>query len=229
MNVVDIVILSVFAISVLIGLWRGLISELLSIVVWIAAFWLSWAFGAAMGEQLRPWIGNESARTLAGHSLCFVLVLVLGALLRVIFRRMLWSTGLSGVDRVLGMGFGFVRGVLVVAVVVFLVGFTGFTQAVWWRQSTLLPKFQGVAIWMGQRVPKAVPANLHMPSGLSMDKLPALPNALPKGLPDNLPASLPSNMQLSNLPDLQQLMRTGKQPSPTPARSASSPDPARVP
>lgn len=229
MNEIDILILAVFAISILIGLWRGLMAELLSIVVWIAAFWITWAFGPVVANFLKPWISMESARMFAGYTLCFVLIMVVGAVLRGIFRRVLWSTGLSGLDRVMGMLFGFIRGVLLVSLLVFLVGFTGLTNQSWWRKSTLLPQFQGVAIWLGQRVPASARSHLRVPEGLSMDSLPKLPNSLPKNMPDKLPG----NLQLPNMSELQRLMPSSMQGSPAPARSASTrppagKDPARV-
>ncbi len=226
MNEIDILILAVFAVSILIGLWRGLMAELLSIVVWIAAFWVTWAFGSVVANFLKPWISMESARMFAGYTLCFVLIMVVGAVLRGIFRRVLWSTGLSGLDRVMGMLFGFIRGVLLVSLLVFLSGFTGLTNQRWWRQSTLLPQFQGVAIWLGQRVPASARDHLHVPAGLSMDSLPKLPDKLPDSLPKNVPDKLPGNMQLPNMSELQHLMPEGMQASPAPARSTSTRQPA---
>lgn len=222
MNEIDILILALFAVSILIGLWRGLMAELLSIVVWIAAFWITWAFGPVVANFLKPWISMESARMFAGYALCFVLIMVVGAVLRGIFRRVLWSTGLSGLDRVMGMVFGFVRGVLLVSLLVFLTGFTGLTNQRGWRQSTLLPQFQGVAIWLGQRVPASARSHLETPGGLGMDSLPELPDKMPHNLPDKLPG----NLQVPNMSEWQHLMPSNMQTSPAPARSASSRVPA---
>ena len=88
--------------------------------------------------------------------MCFVAVLILGALLRFVISKLVEGTGLSGTDRLLGMLFGFARGVLLVTLLVFLVGFTAFTRDPWWQQSVLLPQFQRVAVWLEQRVPASV-------------------------------------------------------------------------
>lgn len=175
MNWTDYIIIGVLALSVLVGLWRGLVSEVLAMVIWVAAFWVAWTFGPVVADGLSDMVSLPSARIILGYALCFVAVLVLGALLRFVIRRMVHGTGLSGVDRLLGMLFGFARGVLLVALLVFLVGFTAFTRDPWWQQSVLLPQFQHVAAWLGQRVPSTVQQYMH-PSA-AVDRLVALPGA----------------------------------------------------
>ncbi|HEY8682536.1 MAG TPA: CvpA family protein [Rhodanobacter sp.] len=161
MNWTDCIILGVLALSVLIGLFRGLISEVLSLVIWIAAFWVAWMFGPVVSAHLEHAIPLSSLRYFVGYGLCFVAVLIVGALVRFAVRRLIWSTGLSGIDRMFGMVFGFVRGVLIVTLLVFLVGLTAFTRESWWQQSVLLPQFQGAAAWLGQNVPASVPASVR--------------------------------------------------------------------
>jgi len=161
MNWTDCIILGVLALSVLIGLFRGLISEVLSLVIWIAAFWMAWAFGPVVSAHLEHIISMPTLRYCVGYGVCFVTVLIIGALVRFAVRRLIWSTGLSGIDRMFGMVFGFVRGVLIVTLLVFLVGLTAFTREPWWQQSVLLPQFQEAAAWLGQNVPTSVSADVR--------------------------------------------------------------------
>ena len=51
MNWIDYTILGVLALSVLVGLWRGLVSEVLSLASWIVAFWVAWTFGPMVAAQ----------------------------------------------------------------------------------------------------------------------------------------------------------------------------------
>lgn len=182
MNWIDYLIIGVLAVSVLIGLWRGLISEVLALAIWIAAFWFAWTFGPVVAAQLTHHITLPSARILVGYGLCFVAVLLAGALLRFVVGRLVESTGLSGTDRLLGMLFGFARGVLLVTLAVFLLGFTAFTRDPWWQQSSLLPQFKGVAAWLGEHVPPNVRGYLHPPPAL-LEHLPHAPLMLPGGSP----------------------------------------------
>jgi membrane protein required for colicin V production len=193
MNWTDYIIIGVLALSVFVGLWRGLISEVLALAIWVAAFWVAWTLGPAVAGRLEHVIELPSARIIVGYGLCFIAVLVLGALLRFVIGRLVESTGLSGTDRLLGMLFGFVRGVLVVTLLVFLVGFTAFTRDPWWRQSVLLPRFQHMAAWLGQQVPPGVREYLHPPATLG--RLSGLPVASPAPISGTTPAPAATAMR----------------------------------
>ena len=193
MNWTDYIIIGVLALSVFVGLWRGLISEVMALAIWIAAFWVAWTFGPMVAERFRHLIELPSARIIVGYGLCFVAMLVLGALLRFVVGKLIESTGLSGTDRLLGMLFGFVRGVLLVTLLVFLIGFTAFTRDPWWQRSVLLPRFQHVAAWLSQQVPPGVREYLHPPAVLG--RLHGLPAALPAPISGATPAPAASVMR----------------------------------
>jgi membrane protein required for colicin V production len=180
-NWADYIILAIVGLSVLIGLWRGLISEVLGLVVWALAFWVAWLFGPSVAGYFEHSIQLPSARMLVGYGICFLAVLIAGALLRFLVSKLVEGTGLSGTDRLLGMLFGFARGVLLVTLAVFLLGFTAVIRDPWWNESALLPQFKGLAAWLGEQVPDSVRHHLNPPALL--DHLPALPAAVPGASP----------------------------------------------
>ena len=190
MNWTDYIIIAILAISVMVGLWRGLISEVLALAIWIAAFWVAWTFGPAVAAHFDRFITLPSARIIVGYGICFIAVLILGALLRFIISKLVESTGLSGTDRLLGMVFGFFRGVLLVTLLVFLIGFTSFTRDFWWQQSVLLPQFQRVAAWLEQRVPTSAQQYLH--PAVALGHLPSLPAAMHGPISGPAPAATTS-------------------------------------
>ena len=81
MNGADIAILAVLAFSMLFGLLRGFVSEVLSLVCWVAAFWAAWMFGDRVAAFYGGWLGQPTARIIAGYVTCFLGVLVVGAIL----------------------------------------------------------------------------------------------------------------------------------------------------
>lgn len=176
MNWADYVIAGVIAVSVLIGLWRGLVAEVLSLAILIGSIWVAWAFGPQVAGYFDHSIHTPELRLVAGYGICLVAVLVVGALITALFRRLVAGAGLSGPDRMLGVLFGFARGVLLVALMVFLLGFTAVTQEPWWRRSLLLPQFQGVAIAVGHYLPASTGRYLRPAPG-ALDGLPRLPGA----------------------------------------------------
>jgi len=161
MNWADYAIIAVLALSVLMGLWRGLVAEVLALAVWVAAFWVAWLLGPRVASALRGSIDEPSIRIILGYALCFVAILILGALLKFVIAKLVEGTGLSGSDRLLGMLFGLARGVLLVALLVFLLEFTPFTRDSWWRASRLLPTFVSAADWLGDQLPQDLRQYLH--------------------------------------------------------------------
>ncbi|HEX6612447.1 MAG TPA: CvpA family protein, partial [Rhodanobacteraceae bacterium] len=199
MNPADIVILAILLLSVLFGLWRGFVAEVLSLVCWIAAFWVAWMFGDAVAAWYGLWLHHPAARVIAGYLTCFLGVLVAGALIGWVLRKLIQASGLSGADRMLGMLFGLVRGVLLVVVIVLVLEFTPVPGAEWWRHSQLLPEFSQGASWLSAQLPPE--ASRVMQSGEQV--LRAGQQALPK-LPD-VPISVPDLA----LPDANASTRTG--------------------
>ncbi|MGA0587252.1 CvpA family protein [Dyella sp. KRB-257] len=223
MNWTDYFIAGVVAVSVLVGLWRGLVAEVLSLAIWIGSIWVAWAFGPGVAAYFDHSIRTPQLRLATGYGICVVAVLIVGALVHAIFRRLVAGAGLSGPDRGLGMLFGFARGVLLVALMVFLLGFTAVTREPWWRQSLLLPQFQSVAIAVGHHLPASTARYLR-PSPEVLDGLPRLPDlsgaADLKGVRDMLDAPGPAGTPPRG--DLPAALR-GRPRAPTSSSSAPSP------
>lgn len=175
MNWADYCIIGVLALSVLMGLWRGLIGEVLALVCWVIAIWVAWRYGPRVAEQFTA-IDLPSARILLGYVLCFVAVLIAGAIVGFLLRKLISGSGLTGTDRLFGMVFGLARGVALVTLVVLLLGFTPFPRDAWWHQSQLLPSFQAAAQWASAHMPPEATKYLDLRGLLPM---PALPSAQP--------------------------------------------------
>jgi len=176
LNWADYTILAVLALSVLIGLWRGLVSEVLAIACWVAAFWLAWLFGEPLAQRFSA-VDVPSVRLLLGYGLCFLVVLIAGALLAFVLRKLVAGSGLSGTDRLLGMFFGLARGWLLVTLAVLLLGFTPLPRDPWWQASRLLPGFQLGAEWLSARLPESVKRHVDLRGVLPTP--PASPTAPP--------------------------------------------------
>lgn len=180
MNTADLVILAVLALSMLFGLWRGFVSEVLSLACWIAAFWVAWAFGDEVAAFYGGFLREPTACIIAGYLTCFLGVVVVGALLGWMVRRLLSHGGLRGGDRFLGLLFGMARGLLLVTFAVLMLGFTPLPRtAAWWRQSALLPAFESGAAWVATRLPPAVARYLEI-GGQALPALSRVPISTPE-------------------------------------------------
>ena len=161
MNWADYAIIAIIGISVAVSLLRGFMREALSLITWIVALWVSLMFFQPFSEYFAPWIGVASARMVAAFVTLFVVVLVGGAIVNSIVSKLVKKTGLTGTDRVIGVLFGFARGVVVVALLVLSAGLTALPQDAWWEEAHLLNHFQGLALWMKDFLPAELANNIH--------------------------------------------------------------------
>ncbi len=70
--------------------------------------------------------------------------------------KLLGRTGLTAADRILGLFFGMGLGGLIVAVIIFLAGFTAFPQEPWWEESKLVDPFEHISIWSSHYLPESI-------------------------------------------------------------------------
>jgi membrane protein required for colicin V production len=156
MNWFDYAIIATLALSILVGLWRGFIGEVLALLCWVLAFWVAWMFGPHLAEQFSGAISVPSVRVLLAYALCFIAVLIGGAIVSYLMRKLVSGSGLSGTDRLLGMVFGLVRGFALVVLVVLLMKFTPVVRDDWWQTSKMLPTFDNGAQWVTSYLPESV-------------------------------------------------------------------------
>ncbi len=152
-NWVDIIILSIIAISTLISLFRGFIREAFSLAVWVLAFWVSWTFFRDLAINMENMIATPSVRFGVAFAALMILSLTVGGLINYLIIQLVHKTGLSGSDRFIGMIFGAARGILLVAVLVLIAGLTPFPADPWWQVSALIPYFQELALWLQSLLP----------------------------------------------------------------------------
>ena len=153
LNGADWTIIAVILISAAVGLLRGLIKEVLSLVIWFVALAAAILFRVQVAQQLPiddPAI-TQTVREILAFGLIFVGVLVIGGLLNYLISKLVEVTGLTGTDRLLGGVFGFARGmILVLAVLVFMPGLVPVENALWWSESVLIPQFLAFEDWARQ-------------------------------------------------------------------------------
>lgn len=152
----DYAVLGIVGVSALIGLWRGVMSEVLALVAWVAGFFAAYEWAGPVGQAFSPWIGEPVLRQAAGFATVMIGVLLLFALGRWLVSLVLKAVGLGPLDRALGGLFGVARGALIVLTVVIVAGMTSLPKAPWWRQALLAPPLETAAVAVKPWLPAEV-------------------------------------------------------------------------
>lgn len=156
MTMFDYVVLGIIFVSVLLSIIRGFVRESLSLAGWIVAFIVAGSFAVGFEPMLPPEIGGESIRLLAAFIVLFLSVLIVAVLITKLLSALIKSVGLGFIDRFLGAAFGFLRGLLVVTVLILIAGLTALPQQSFWQQALLSQPLENVAMKVMPWLPREI-------------------------------------------------------------------------
>ena len=159
---VDWTLLAVLALSVVVGLWRGLVFELMSLVGWVVAYVAAQLYSLQVAPHLPIGLPGSALNLGAGFALTFVGVLIAWTLLARLVRLLLHATPLTLIDRTLGAAFGLVRGGVLLLALATLVAFTPAARSQPWQDSQgaawLRVALQGIKPVLPVEVARHLPA-----------------------------------------------------------------------
>ncbi len=158
-GILDLIFYVILAISILVGLIRGVIREVLSIAGLVVALYLAFTFSDAVSKKyVLQFLENEPR---ISYILTFTLIIVATlfavTLINLFFSQLLKASGLSFVNRFFGIVFGALRGGIICAIIVLVLGFIpGVPDKSWWQASTLVPTLKNLTRSAFKYLPKEV-------------------------------------------------------------------------
>ena len=131
MTALDIIFILLVGLGLVFGLMRGFVHEVLSLGIWLAVVVVLRLLHAPLAGALEPVVGTVSGAYVLAFALIFLIVFVGGKFL---VRRIGGATRKSVIgplDRILGGGFGALKGL--VGVAIFYMAFSLVYDTIWGR------------------------------------------------------------------------------------------------
>ncbi|TAN83566.1 MAG: CvpA family protein [Gallionella sp.] len=155
----DFAVIAIVLVSLLLGLWRGLVYEVLSLLGWPIAFVLSRLFA----NDVAPFVPmeQETLRITVAYVLVFIAALIAWSVLVWLFSKLAKAIGLGWLDRVLGGLFGILRGGLVILAVVWLAGLTDIPKQPFWRTAQMSKPAEDAALLTKAWLPDNIARRIH--------------------------------------------------------------------
>ena len=161
MTTFDYVVLGIILISVLLSIIRGFIRESLSLAGWIVAFVVAGSFVTEFEPMLPSEISGETLRMLVAFIVLFLSVLIVAVIITKLLSALIKSVGLGFIDRFLGAAFGFLRGLLIITILILIAGLTAIPQQSFWQQALLSEPLENVAIKIMPWLPEEISSRIN--------------------------------------------------------------------
>ncbi|MFP5440392.1 MAG: CvpA family protein [Gammaproteobacteria bacterium] len=146
MNAADWVVVAVVVLSMLLSLLRGFTREAISLASWVLALVGARVLSPALSVVFVTWIDDQAFRDWLAFVTLFIAILVTGMLVAHMMGEAVRNSALNAGDRLLGLGFGFVRGVLIVVVAIAF-GARWWSGEGWWTESQIIPRLALLEGW----------------------------------------------------------------------------------
>lgn len=132
---IDWALLAVLVVSMIVGLVRGFVFEVMSLVGWLVAWFGSQYLAREVAPHIPVGTPGSAGNMAVAYVLCFIGILVVWMLLARLVRLLIQATPLSIPDRLLGAGFGLLRGGVLLLAVATVVALTPAAQSTPWQRS----------------------------------------------------------------------------------------------
>lgn len=158
MSLIDWVMLAAVVFSVALGIWRGLIREVVSLAGWVVGAYLALRHADDLGAVIPLEVEWPVVKIIVAGALILIGCVFVAALAGMLLQWLLSAAKLSGADRALGGLFGLARALLIIGLLVYFAHDTEVARQPFWRQSTVLPQVVAAVRFAARHLPKAVTA-----------------------------------------------------------------------
>ena len=158
MSEVDLVIIAGIGLSAALSFFRGVFREALSLFVWLAAILITLFYSSRFASLLPiDTVQSPLARANISGVVLFMGILFVGTIVKWFIALMLAGATQGVFDRLIGVVFGAMRGVVIAALLTLAANLVPeLKRELWWQNSVLIPHFQTLAAFIHTRLPETV-------------------------------------------------------------------------
>ncbi|WP_367607218.1 CvpA family protein [Legionella sp. W05-934-2] len=156
LNWLDYTILGIVLLSTLTGILRGFIKELIALCIWVLAIWLAYHYANHFDGFFQGWVEDARLRYGIGFIVIMVGTLIIGGIGNTFLGFILKKSGLSTTDRILGMGFGLLRGAFIVSLVLVVIQMTSLAKQESVNNSQLASQFDPIVKTFKSYIPSLI-------------------------------------------------------------------------
>jgi len=150
--------IALLALSCLLGLWRGLVWEAMSLAGWFVAGVVSYTLADHVSPMLAMTGLSDTLRYGLAFILLFIASLLIWGVVTAVIKKAVGAIGLGLLDRLLGGAFGIVRGGLILVVLVSFISHTPIQDAQFWQASWVVKNTQAAAASLKVYLPSSIAA-----------------------------------------------------------------------
>ena len=143
LSILDFALVGTLAISSVVGFFRGFVSEIFSLLVWVMAFWATFSFDNNLSIYFISSIESEVSRIWLSRLLILVMVLLIGGIANKLLSKIV-SWKFSG-NLFFGTLFGFFRGLVLITIIILILEDTRFYSEPWVQDAMFLEYAENIS------------------------------------------------------------------------------------
>ncbi|MDL2338343.1 MAG: CvpA family protein [Pseudomonadota bacterium] len=161
-NVADMFMLAALLLSMVVGAWRGLVFEVMSLLGWFAAYLAAQWYSPSVAPYVPIGSPGSSINHAAAFAATFIAALLLWGLLSRLLKMLIHATPLGVIDRLLGAVFGALRGGVLLLAVAAVVTRTPWVNTPTWQQSAGAAWLKVVLVGLKPTLPAQIADHLRL-------------------------------------------------------------------
>ncbi len=165
LNWFDYVIVTIVLFSMILSFFRGFVREALSFTIWLGGLFVAFKFAPILQQHIYDATQWMVMSYIIGFGVLFMSVWMVGLLLNLAMRPIVSRIGVGPADRLLGLFFGGLRGLLFVSIAILLLNMSSYRDARIVQSSQLLPRFDGIVHKLDTYVPQHIEKSIHLVMG----------------------------------------------------------------